>query len=186
MARIEHLLNRYGSMTKELLDLVAADPALGEPIAAAEDHLRAEMVYAASHEGARHLDDVLTRRTRISIETFDRGTRSARECAELMATVLGWDKEQVEKAEHYEKRVEAEREWQMSRTTRRRTRCGWARRTQCPCSSRGSRGTRGGVAAGPGAEPRARPGAVTPGRAGAVRPPWPRAPPSPRPVAPTR
>ena len=39
----------------------------------AEDYLRAEVVYAVSHEGARHLDDVLTRRTRISIETFDRG-----------------------------------------------------------------------------------------------------------------
>ena len=33
----------------------------------------AEVVYAVTHEGARHLDDVLTRRTRISIETFDRG-----------------------------------------------------------------------------------------------------------------
>ncbi|NED06086.1 glycerol-3-phosphate dehydrogenase, partial [Streptomyces sp. SID6648] len=68
----------------------AADPSLGEPLTGAEDYLRAEVVYAASHEGARHLDDVLTRRTRISIETFDRGTRCAQEAAELMAPVLGW------------------------------------------------------------------------------------------------
>lgn len=114
VARVEHLLNRYGSMTEELLELVTADPGLGRPLAGADDYLRAEVVYAASHEGARHLDDVLTRRTRISIETFDRGTRSARECAELMAPVLGWDKEQIEKeVEHYEKRVEAERESQL-------------------------------------------------------------------------
>ncbi|BAU85526.1 glycerol-3-phosphate dehydrogenase [Streptomyces laurentii] len=113
VARIEHLLNRYGSLTEEILDLVAADPALGKPLPAAEDYLKAEIVYAASHEGARHLDDVLTRRTRISIETFDRGTRSARACAELMAPVLGWDAGQVDKeVEHYEKRVEAERESQ--------------------------------------------------------------------------
>jgi glycerol-3-phosphate dehydrogenase len=113
VARIEHLLHRYGSLTEEILDLVAADPSLGEPLAAADDYLRAEIVYAASHEGARHLDDVLTRRTRISIETFDRGTLSARECAELMAPVLGWDERQIEKeVEHYEKRVEAERESQ--------------------------------------------------------------------------
>ncbi|MEU6624753.1 glycerol-3-phosphate dehydrogenase/oxidase [Streptomyces litmocidini] len=113
VVRIEHLLNRYGSLTEEVLDLVEADPSLGEPLAAAEDYLRAEIVYAASHEGARHLDDVLTRRTRISIETFDRGTLSARECAELMAPVLGWDERQIEKeVEHYEKRVEAERESQ--------------------------------------------------------------------------
>ncbi|MQY16478.1 Glycerol-3-phosphate dehydrogenase 2 [Streptomyces sp. RB5] len=113
VARIEHLLNRYGGMTQEVLDLIAADPSLGEPLTGAEDYLRAEAVYAASHEGARHLDDVLTRRTRVSIETFDRGTRCAREVAELMAPVLGWDTGQVAKeVEHYEKRVEAERESQ--------------------------------------------------------------------------
>ncbi|MFE7119974.1 glycerol-3-phosphate dehydrogenase/oxidase [Streptomyces sp. NPDC057654] len=113
VARVEHLLNRYGSMIDEVLALITADPTLGEPLAAADDYLRAEVVYAASHEGARHLDDVLTRRTRVSIETFDRGTLSAREAAELMAPVLGWDNGQIEReVEHYEKRVEAERESQ--------------------------------------------------------------------------
>lgn len=113
MARVEHLLNRYGSTADQLLDLIAADPTLGKPLRHADDYLRAEIVYAASHEGARHLDDVLTRRTRISIETFDRGTRSAREAAELMAPVLGWDEDQIAReVEHYEKRVEAERESQ--------------------------------------------------------------------------
>ncbi|MFK4109568.1 glycerol-3-phosphate dehydrogenase/oxidase [Streptomyces sp. NPDC002176] len=113
VARVEHLLNRYGSVADQVLDLIAADPTLGEPLRHADDYLRAEIVYAASHEGARHLDDVLTRRTRISIETFDRGTRSAREAAELMAPVLGWDEDQIAReVEHYEKRVEAERESQ--------------------------------------------------------------------------
>jgi glycerol-3-phosphate dehydrogenase len=114
VARIEHLLNRYGALTEEVLQLVVDDPSLGDPLPAAEDYLRAEIVYAASHESARHLDDVLTRRTRISIETFDRGVRSAREAAELMAPVLGWDEGQMEKeVEHYQKRVEAERESQL-------------------------------------------------------------------------
>ncbi|WP_328537165.1 glycerol-3-phosphate dehydrogenase/oxidase [Streptomyces sp. NBC_00344] len=113
VARVEHLLNRFGATTQELLDLIAADSSLGKPLTGADDYLRAEVVYAASHESARHLDDVLTRRTRISIETFDRGTRCAREVAELMAPVLGWDKGQIEKeVEHYEKRVQAERESQ--------------------------------------------------------------------------
>ncbi|MFJ4009570.1 glycerol-3-phosphate dehydrogenase/oxidase [Streptomyces sp. NPDC090026] len=113
VVRVEHLLHRYGALTEELLALVAEDPSLGEPLTGADDYLRAEVVYAASHEGARHLDDVLTRRTRISIETFDRGTRCARECALLMAPVLGWGPEQIDKeVEHYEKRVEAERESQ--------------------------------------------------------------------------
>lgn len=113
VVRVEHLLGRYGSLTEEVLELIAEDPELGKPLPAADDYLKAEVVYACTHEGARHLEDVLTRRTRISIETFDRGTRSAQECAELMARVLGWDKERVEReVEHYEKRVEAERESQ--------------------------------------------------------------------------
>jgi glycerol-3-phosphate dehydrogenase len=112
-ARILHLLGRYGSLVHEVLQLVVADPSLGEPLAGAPDHLRAEIVYAASHEGARHLDDVLARRTRISIETFDRGLGAVEEVAQLVAPVLGWSAEQVAReVEHYRKRVEAERESQ--------------------------------------------------------------------------
>jgi glycerol-3-phosphate dehydrogenase len=109
-ARIEHLLRRYGSRTAELLELVADEPALGEPIPGAEDHLQVEARYAASHEGALHLEDVLTRRTRTSIETWDRGLAAARPVAELMAGPLGWDQEAVEReVSHYRDRVEAER-----------------------------------------------------------------------------
>jgi glycerol-3-phosphate dehydrogenase len=112
-ARVEHLLNRYGTLIQELLDLVADDPTLREPLAAAPDYLRAEAVYAASHEGARHLDDILARRTRISIETFDRGVGAAEEIARLVAPVLGWGEEQTDReVEHYRKRVQAERESQ--------------------------------------------------------------------------
>jgi glycerol-3-phosphate dehydrogenase len=113
VARIEHLLRRYGSLVVEVLDLVAADPALGEPLAGADDYLRAEVVYGTTHEGARHLDDVIARRTRISIETFDRGTEVAREVADLMGDALGWTADQRDvEVEHYLKRVAAERESQ--------------------------------------------------------------------------
>ncbi|MCE0764663.1 glycerol-3-phosphate dehydrogenase/oxidase [Pseudonocardia kujensis] len=112
-ARIQDLLCRYGSLIDEVLELVAEDKTLGEPLAGAPDHIRAEIVYAASHEGARHLDDVLTRRTRTSIETFDRGLGAAQEAADLMAPVLGWTEEQKAKeVEHYRGRVAAERESQ--------------------------------------------------------------------------
>ncbi|MDQ3717051.1 MAG: glycerol-3-phosphate dehydrogenase/oxidase [Actinomycetota bacterium] len=109
---IEHLLHRYGSLAAELLDLVAADPSLGEPLRGA-DYLRVEIAYAATHEGARHLDDVLTRRTHISIETFDRGIGACEEAATLMGSVLGWSPEQVGiEIEHYRMRVAAELESQ--------------------------------------------------------------------------
>ncbi|AWB91801.1 glycerol-3-phosphate dehydrogenase/oxidase [Aeromicrobium chenweiae] len=111
--RIGHLLGRYGSLVHELLALVADDPDLGLPLEGTTDYLRVEVVYAASHEGARHLDDVLTRRTRISFEEFDRGTGAAPMVADLMGGVLGWDDAQrAREVEHYVKRVEAERESQ--------------------------------------------------------------------------
>jgi glycerol-3-phosphate dehydrogenase len=113
VARIEHLLRRQGTLVLDLLPLVADDPDLGQPLAGTEDYLRAEVVYAASHEGARHLDDVLARRTRISIETWHRGLESAEEAARLMAGVLGWDEEQIEReVSFYERRVAAERKSQ--------------------------------------------------------------------------
>ena len=113
VARIEHLLQRYGSRSDELFELMAERPELREPIDGADAYLRAEAVHAASHEGALHLDDVLTRRTRISIETFDRGAQAARDVAGLMGPVLGWDDAtRRREIEHYEKRVAAERESQ--------------------------------------------------------------------------
>ncbi len=113
VARIEHLLSRYGTLVHKVLALVEEDRSLGEPLDGAEDYLRAEVAYAASHEGARHLDDVLARRTRISIETFDRGVRAAPVAARTMGRVLGWSPQQVEReVEHYLKRVAAERESQ--------------------------------------------------------------------------
>src|SRR6202522_2097101 len=72
-ARIEHLLNRYGSCVHELLALLREDPSLGTPLPGADDYLQVEALYAVTHEGARHLDDVLARRTRISIEAWDGG-----------------------------------------------------------------------------------------------------------------
>jgi len=111
--RIEHLLNRYGTMTDELLDLIRARPELGHPLPGADDYLEAEVVYAATHEGALHLDDVLARRTRISIEAWDRGVSAAPVAARLMGEVLGWGDARVKReVAFYLKRVTAERESQ--------------------------------------------------------------------------
>ncbi len=108
--RVEHLLNRYGVMTDELLDLIRSDPSLLEPLPGADDYIGAEVVYAATHEGALHLDDVLARRTRISIESWDRGVSAAPVAAALMASALGWDSARTEReVATYLKRVEAER-----------------------------------------------------------------------------
>lgn len=116
-ARVRHLLGRYGSLVDEVLALIAAQPELGQPLVGAEDYLTAEVVYAVTHEGARHLDDVLQRRTRISIELFDRGVAAARPAAELMAAALGWTEADIDdEVDHYLRRVEAERQSQQELT----------------------------------------------------------------------
>ncbi|MHA7141322.1 glycerol-3-phosphate dehydrogenase/oxidase [Arthrobacter sp. Sr33] len=110
VARVEHLLQRYGSHAEDILALIREDRSLGEPLPGADDYLGAEVVYAVTHENARHVDDVLTRRTRISIESWDRGVSAAPDVASLMAPFLDWSDAQVDReVKHYLARVEAER-----------------------------------------------------------------------------
>jgi glycerol-3-phosphate dehydrogenase len=110
---LEHLLERYGTLSTELLDMIHDDPELGRPILGAPEYLAAEAAYAVRAEGALHLEDVLTRRTRISIETAHRGAESAAHVADLMGAELGWDAATREReVEHYLARVAAERESQ--------------------------------------------------------------------------
>jgi glycerol-3-phosphate dehydrogenase len=87
---VEHLLRRYGSLATEVLALIDATPELAEPVTGAPEYLAAEVVYAVRAEGARQLADVLSRRTRISIETRHRGADSAPQVAALIAAELGW------------------------------------------------------------------------------------------------
>jgi glycerol-3-phosphate dehydrogenase len=110
VARVEHLLHRHGATIDEVLDLIAEVPDLAEPLAGAEAYLAAEAVYAASHEAALHLDDVLVRRTRIAIETADRGLAAADPVSRHMAAVLGWTQERrLAEVEAYRSRVQAGR-----------------------------------------------------------------------------
>ncbi|MBM6403021.1 glycerol-3-phosphate dehydrogenase/oxidase [Phycicoccus sp. CSK15P-2] len=111
--RIEHLLGRYGSLISELFDVAAGDPDLWAPLEGAPEYLRVEVLHAVTHEGALHLDDVLARRTRISIETRDRGTVCAPEVAAIVGPVLGWDEARArDEVGAYRARVDAERESQ--------------------------------------------------------------------------
>ena len=105
----DRLLGRYGSLTSDLVDLVSDQPELGLPLVDDAPYLRAEVVYAASHEGALHLDDTLTRRTRLSIETRHRGLEAVTETTRLMGDALGWSEAtRRREIEHYRARVAAE------------------------------------------------------------------------------
>jgi glycerol-3-phosphate dehydrogenase len=110
VAEIMRLLHRYGSRIDDVLALVHAEPDLARPLDGATSVWRAEVVHAATHEGSLHLDDVLTRRTHLSIECVDRGAGVAPVAASLLAPVLGWDRARVQReVDLYAARVEAAR-----------------------------------------------------------------------------
>ena len=96
----------------ELERMVAQRPELDERVGDSRFRM-VEVLYGTTHEGALHLDDVLTRRTRVSIETSHRGTDVAAKVAELMAEDLGWDESIIDReVDHYLARVAAERDSQ--------------------------------------------------------------------------
>ena len=96
LARVTHLLDRYGDELPALLDSIDDDPSLGRPLGEAPAFLRAEVAWAVTHEGAAHLDDVLLRRVRLDIEHRDRGLGAAAEVLAVMAPLLGWSEAEVE------------------------------------------------------------------------------------------
>ncbi len=109
-AGAERLLGRYGSAVGELADTVAGRPELLEDLPGGRGTLRAEVAYAASHEGALHLDDVLRRRTRLAFEAADRGSVAAPHAAKVMGEVLDWSAERCDaEVANYLAQIEAER-----------------------------------------------------------------------------
>jgi glycerol-3-phosphate dehydrogenase len=89
VSTVERLLRRHGSAITELFGLIEQDPGLAAHVG--EDYLAAEIVHAVTHEGALDLDDVLSRRTRISFEYPERGRAVVEQVADLVADRLGWD-----------------------------------------------------------------------------------------------
>ncbi|MBJ8338461.1 glycerol-3-phosphate dehydrogenase/oxidase [Antrihabitans sp. YC3-6] len=107
--RVKHLLDRYGSLLDEVMELAKAQPELLAPLTDAPSYLQVEIVYAAAAEGALHLEDILARRTRIAIEYPHRGKNCAEQVARLVAPVLGWDAADIDRElETYLARVDAE------------------------------------------------------------------------------
>ncbi len=132
---LAHLVARYGSVAMELLDLIANDATLAQPLpgfdrandaplvldprsfdtahrpfAAGGRYLAVEVLHSVLYEGALRVDDVLCRRTRASIESDDRAVTAARVTAEILAGPLGWSSDRIDaEVEHYTQRVAAER-----------------------------------------------------------------------------
>ena len=91
---VVHLLNRYGSLISEVLEIIKDDPKLAKPLTKDLPYLKAEIYYAASHEGARSVDDVISRRTRLAFEAPHSAVDLANEVATIIAPVLKWTPKQ--------------------------------------------------------------------------------------------
>jgi glycerol-3-phosphate dehydrogenase len=106
---VTHLLNRHGSLISEILEIIEEQPKLAVKLDANLPYIKAEIVYATSHEGARSVDDVISRRTRLAFEAVNHGVHLADEVAALIAPVLGWSaKERKESIAQYIELVDRE------------------------------------------------------------------------------
>jgi glycerol-3-phosphate dehydrogenase len=96
-----HLARRYGHAAQLVMRLAAAAPDLGRRISPDLPDIVAEAAYAAGHEQARSLSDVLLRRTRLGLlDARQLGADAAegpRLAAGAMARELDWDKTRLKR-----------------------------------------------------------------------------------------
>ena len=91
----DHLFGTYGARVTGLLDLIAEDASLREPIAPGLPYVWAELAFAAAAEMVVHLEDFLLRRTMLLFKTPDGGHAAARSVAQRLTDALGWDEARV-------------------------------------------------------------------------------------------
>lgn len=93
---VHHMSRSYGSVAHTVFDLIEQDAALAEPLIADLPYVKAEVVYACRHEMAMTPEDILSRRTSITLEDRQRGRGVVGEVAAVMAQELGWSLTQQE------------------------------------------------------------------------------------------
>jgi glycerol-3-phosphate dehydrogenase len=95
------LADRFGREAPAVMAL-ARELDLAAPLGEGIDHIQAEVAWAARHELALSIDDVLARRMRLAQELPDRGASIAPRVAAILADELGWDDDrQADEVETY-------------------------------------------------------------------------------------
>ncbi len=84
------LVDRHGTRAREVVDL-GREADLLRPLAEDRTELEAEVAWAVDQELALDLDDVLSRRMRLSMSRRDRGASLAPRVAAIIGPRLGWD-----------------------------------------------------------------------------------------------
>lgn len=81
----------YGSDAIEIKKLIAMDASLGQKIHAGFEHVIAEIIWSCQNEMALHVEDFLSRRTRMLLLDAQAAKESAPLVAKVMAETLGKD-----------------------------------------------------------------------------------------------
>jgi glycerol-3-phosphate dehydrogenase len=93
-------LSIYGTDADGIEELTRTDPSLAGPLHSALPYSGAEIVWAARHEMARTVEDVLARRTRALFLNASAAVAMAPRAASLMARELGrdaaWERQQID------------------------------------------------------------------------------------------
>ncbi len=111
-----HLLRSYGTRASLVLNAIGGDETLGQRIAPPLPYLRAEIAFAARHDHAVELEDVLRRRVPLFRDTPDQGLSVARDAADIMAPILNWSPACLERSlADYRAAVAISRQWRTLR-----------------------------------------------------------------------
>lgn len=106
-ASAARLVGAYGARWPHVWAMALSCPGGTEPLQPGLPYLRGEVPYAARHELATTVGDVLIRRTHLAFESRDQGRAVAAVTAALLAPVLGWSEaQQGAEVARYEREVE--------------------------------------------------------------------------------
>ncbi|KGD87812.1 FAD-dependent oxidoreductase [Achromobacter sp. RTa] len=84
-----HLGERYGTEARFVSDIMEQAPALQRPVVEGLPYTEAEVVYAARHELAGSVEDVLSRRMRARLMARDASARAAARVGQILQAELG-------------------------------------------------------------------------------------------------
>jgi len=95
---VEHLMNTYGGNYRVVLEITRESKEMRETLAQGLPHIEAEVLYAARYEMIATVEDLLARRTRITLLASDHGRSCAMRVATLIGAELGWSHAEIELA----------------------------------------------------------------------------------------
>ncbi len=110
-----HLCGVYGTRAPILAKAIATDPALGERIEHGLPYVWAEIAFAAEHDLARTVEDVLARRVPLLLVGHDQGIGVCERVADMLGALLGWSSDRrTQMLMEYREEVALSRKWACS------------------------------------------------------------------------